>query len=273
MSESLSVEKPHCTAVYGPVKSWRFGRSLGIDPIGIVSTCSCNCVYCQLGNIQHQTTQRQVFIPTSQIISELQAIALREIPLDVVTLSGSGEPTLALNLAAILAATKEIFKEPAVVLTNSTLLGDKLVRQALSIADIVAVKLDAVSSNKLRQINRPLETIDLPNIIEGITKFRQEYQGRMAIQTMILSAWKPETQADYIDLLKILQPDEIQFNIPSRPRVLVSQLESRGNEISESCGYACQSLKLISTAELITIAEKMQKFTNIPVRYPLLGDR
>ena len=188
MSESLSVEKPHCTAVYGLVKSWRFGRSLGIDPIGIISTCSFNCVYCQLGNIQHQTTQRQMFIPTSQIISELQAIALRQIPLDVVTFSGSGEPTLALNLAEILTATKEIFKEPAVVLTkvltNSTLLGDKLVRQALSIADIVAVKMDAVSSNKLQQINRPLETIDLPNIIEGITQFRQEYQGRMAIQTV-----------------------------------------------------------------------------------------
>jgi wyosine [tRNA(Phe)-imidazoG37] synthetase (radical SAM superfamily) len=44
--------------------------------------------------------------------------------------------------------------------------------------------LDAVSSNKLQQINRPLETIDLPNIIEGITQFRQEYQGRMAIQTV-----------------------------------------------------------------------------------------
>ncbi|QYX31870.1 hypothetical protein [Sphaerospermopsis torques-reginae] len=65
----------------------------------------------------------------------------------------------------------------------------------------------------------------------------------------------------------------IQFNIPSRPRVLVSQLESRGNEISESCGYTCQSLKLISTEELITIAEQIQKFTKIPVRYPILGDR
>ncbi|MGK7944070.1 MAG: radical SAM protein, partial [Microcystaceae cyanobacterium] len=35
--------------VYGPVTSWRYGRSLGIDPIGSLSTCSFNCVYCQLG--------------------------------------------------------------------------------------------------------------------------------------------------------------------------------------------------------------------------------
>ncbi|MEK6624776.1 MAG: radical SAM protein, partial [Bdellovibrionota bacterium] len=37
----------HTQTVYGPVKSWRFGQSLGIDPIFHVSTCSFNCIYCQ----------------------------------------------------------------------------------------------------------------------------------------------------------------------------------------------------------------------------------
>lgn len=273
MNQSLSIPKPQCNAVYGPVKSWRFGRSLGIDLIGIISTCSFNCVYCQLGNIQHQTTQRKIFIPTQQIISELQNIADQKIPIDVVTFSGSGEPTLALNLEEIITTTKEIIKKPIVILTNSTLLNNPLVRQSLSLADIVAVKLDAVSSNQLRQINRTLETIEITDIVKGIKQFRQKYQGNMAIQTMILSPWKAETQDSYINLIKNLQPDEIQLNIPSRPRVLESQLESRGNEISESRGYPCQSLKLISTEELSKIAEKIQTLTKIPVSYPLLGDR
>jgi wyosine [tRNA(Phe)-imidazoG37] synthetase (radical SAM superfamily) len=272
MNQSLSIQKPQCNAVYGPVKSWRFGRSLGIDLIGIISTCTFNCVYCQLGNIQRQTTEQQTFIPTQQIISELENIADQKIPLDVVTFSGSGEPTLALNLKEIIIATKEIIKKPIVVLTNSTLLNNPSVRQSLSLADIVAVKLDAVSSNQLRQINRNFETIEITDIVKGIKQFRQEYQGSMAIQTMILSSWKAETQDSYINLIKNLQPDEIQLNIPSRPRALESQLESRGNEISESRGYTCQSLKLISTEELITIAEKIQSFTNIPVRYPIFGD-
>ncbi|WP_190770086.1 hypothetical protein [Leptolyngbya sp. FACHB-16] len=38
--------------VYGPVKSWRYGTSLGIDPIGPVSTCLFDCVYGQLGEIE-----------------------------------------------------------------------------------------------------------------------------------------------------------------------------------------------------------------------------
>ncbi|MEA5574847.1 radical SAM protein [Anabaena sp. UHCC 0451] len=268
MSALPSNQKPRCASIYGPVKSWRFGRSLGIDPVGIVSTCSFNCVYCQLGNIQQQTTQRQIFVPTSQIISELQVITQREIPLDVVTISGSGEPTLALNLGEILAATQEIFKQPKVVLTNSTLLGDQLVRKALSLADIVAVKLDAVSSNQLRQINRPVETIDLSDIIQGITQFRQEYQGKMTIQTMVLSAWTTETQAKYIHLLKLFQPDEIQLNIPSRNRTVVRQLESRGNDIQEIRAYTCENFQLITHEEINAMAATIHNATKIPVRYP-----
>ncbi|MGM3309181.1 radical SAM protein [Anabaena sp. WFMT] len=261
------AEKIEYSSVYGLVNSWRFGRSLGIDPIGISPTCSLNCVYCQLGNIQQQTTQRQIFVPTTQVISDLQAFIQKEIPIDVVTVSGSGEPTLALNLEEILQATTYIINKPLVVLTNGTLLGDKSVRDALVPADIVAIKLDAVSSNQLRQINQPLETINLPDILKGISKFRQEYRGYMAIQTMILSAWTAETQAHYIHLMKRLQPDEIQLNIPSRSRVLVHQLESRGNEIVESRAYTCEHFNCISPEELCSMAETIQNVTQIPVRY------
>jgi wyosine [tRNA(Phe)-imidazoG37] synthetase (radical SAM superfamily) len=62
-------------SVYGPVESWRYGRSLGIDPIGPISACSFNCVYCQLGEIEQPTDERQLFIPTAQILADLQAFA------------------------------------------------------------------------------------------------------------------------------------------------------------------------------------------------------
>lgn len=37
------------STVYGPVPSWRFGRSLGIDVIAPPTKCTFNCIYCQLG--------------------------------------------------------------------------------------------------------------------------------------------------------------------------------------------------------------------------------
>ncbi|WP_066423745.1 radical SAM protein [Anabaena sp. 4-3] len=265
MNAIESTQNPRSSFVYGPVKSWRFGRSLGIDPIGAVSTCSFNCVYCQLGVIQDYTTQRQIFVPTSDILSDLQALSTDE-QIDVITLSGSGEPTLALNLAEILAIAKQEIKRPTVVLTNSTLLGDRMVRRALQLADIVAVKLDAISSNQLQRINQPTETINLPHILAGIEQFRGEYSGQLAIQTMLLSPWTTEMIEDYIQLLQRLHPDEIQLNVPARPRVLVRQLDARGNHAVESSNAAFRKLKCISANVLKTVADAIYDATSIPVR-------
>ncbi|WP_231971754.1 radical SAM protein [Nostoc sp. NIES-3756] len=261
-----STLSPKCSSVYGSVKSWRFGNSLGIDPIGVVSTCSFNCVYCQLGKIQTHTTQRQIFVPTSQIIEDLQALVPYE-QVDVITLSGSGEPTLALNLGEILVIAKQLTQRPTVVLTNATLLRDTQVRHALKSADIVATKLDAISSNQLQRVNQPVATINLPHILAGIEQFRGEYPGTLAIQTMVLSPWTTEMIEIYIQLIQRLQPDEIQLNVPSRPRTLVRQLEARGNDATEFISEAMQQLKCISADTLSTLAETINCATNIPVRY------
>lgn len=265
MNAIQSPPNTQFSSVYGPVQSWRFGRSLGIDPIGVVSTCSFNCIYCQLENIQKHTSQRQIFVPTAQILHDLQAIASWEY-VDAVTLSGSGEPTLALNLEEILAVVKKVTKLPTIVLTNSTLLGDCTVRNALKLADIVAVKLDAISSNQLRRVNQPVATIDLPDILAGIEQFRQEYQGLLAIQTMVLSPWKRDIVRDYIQLLQRLNPNEIQLNTPSRPRALVRQLDARDNNVITSRDNACQNLRCVSAEVLTGLADQIYEVTKIPVR-------
>lgn len=259
-------KQPQCSSVYGPVQSWRFGRSLGIDPIGAVSTCSFNCVYCQLGQIQAHTAKRLIFVPTAQIIQDLRAIAPWEY-MDVVTLSGSGEPTLALNLEEILSVVKKVLQKPTVVLTNSTLLGDPSVRNALKLADIVAAKLDAVSSNPMQQINRPVATIDLPDILAGIAQLRREYQGYLAIQTMVLYPWTPNMLKDYIQKLRYLNPDEVQLNTPSRPRVMARDLDARGNDMEVSQSENLLNLKCVHTQILASLATQIQDATKIPVRY------
>lgn len=152
--------------VYGPVNSWRFGRSLGIDAIGSISTCPFNCVYCQLGDIQHQTTHRQVFVSTAQIRQALKKIDPAT-AIDVITLSGSGEPTLALNLDEILACAKAECDRPVIVLTNGTLLGDRAVRSALMLVDQVVIKLDALSEQQLQRINRPVADVAWKSLLSS----------------------------------------------------------------------------------------------------------
>ena len=252
-------------SVYGPVKSWRYGRSLGIDPIGSISTCSFNCVYCQLGEIERKTSDRQVFLPTDKIIKDLQAFAPWEV--DVITLSGSGEPTLALNLAEIISQIKQLTGKPVAVLTNGTLLSNLEVRQALSLADKVAVKLDAVSDKQLRRINRPVDGIEWEDIWAGLKQFRAEFTGELGIQTMILTPWDDSTKTEFIRLMRSLLPDEIQINTPSRPKPLKHQLEARGNHTSASeRPYPVLTFRPVSADFLQSFATEIYSSTKIRVR-------
>jgi wyosine [tRNA(Phe)-imidazoG37] synthetase (radical SAM superfamily) len=257
------------TSIYGPVQSWRFGRSLGIDPIGPDSSCSFNCVYCQLGEIQHQRCSRQVFIPTKKIQEDLQSFPVCDI--NTITLSGSGEPTLAHNLGEILTMAKQMTTKPIGVLTNGSLLSNRAVCEELALADWVAVKVDAISADVFRRINRPMPTIDLQEIWMGLLQFRQIYSGHLAIQTMLLTAWSEQEQAEYIRRMQMLLPNEIQFNTPTRPRPLTHQLAARGNHPSNACSYPTRQLKRVKAEVLPAFGDRIERVTGIPVRYPLLN--
>lgn len=262
----LATTETRFASVYGPVVSWRYGMSLGIDPIGPVSTCSFNCAYCQLGEIEVKTKERQLFIPTEQIRADLQPFAPWEV--DVITLSGSGEPTLALNLGEILSLVNSLTQRPTLVLTNATLLGDAEVRQELSQADMVSVKLDAVSPEQLRRVDKPVAGIDLPDILAGIAAFRASYQGQLGIQTMILTEWDAQGLGEYIQVMQSLAPDEIQLNVPKRPKPLKRELEGRGNHAEPSAiSYPVRVLKCVSATYLGEFAREVTRSTGIPVRY------
>jgi wyosine [tRNA(Phe)-imidazoG37] synthetase (radical SAM superfamily) len=254
-------------SVYGPVRSWRYGRSLGIDPIGPLSTCSFNCVYCQLGEIERKTRDRQVFIPTAHILQDLQAFAPWNV--EVITLSGSGEPTLALNCGEIIARTQELTRKPIAVLTNGTLLNDPSIRQALAIADKVSVKLDAVSPEGMRRINRPVAGIEIGEIGAGLQQFRAEFPGELALQTMILSPWDEATRTEYIRWVQAIAPDEIQLNAPTRPKPLKHEIEARGNHRhGAERPYPTRTLHQVNANVLQALAAEIRAATGLLVRWP-----
>ncbi|VXD11412.1 conserved hypothetical protein [Planktothrix serta PCC 8927] len=254
------------TPVYGPVWSWRYGKSLGIDPIGEISTCSFNCVYCQLGEIEVKTQQRQIYVPTDQILQALAKFALWNI--DVITLSGSGEPTLAANLGEILIGIKTLTQRPTLVLTNGTTLGDPQVREQLALADKVSVKLDGVSKVQLQRINRPVTNLNLTELLSSIQEFRRLFPGELGLQTMILSPWSSSDRQEYQRWVKAIAPTEIQLNTPTRPKPLKRELAGRENHPSpENPPYQAQKLKSVSTSVLQDFAEEIQQQTGIPVRY------
>jgi len=67
--------------IYGPVSSWRLGRSLGVDLVSTKGkTCSFDCIYCQLGETIHPLAERREFVTMAQLAHELETV--RHIAID-----------------------------------------------------------------------------------------------------------------------------------------------------------------------------------------------
>jgi len=201
--------------IYGPVPSWRLGRSLGVDPVSTPSkTCSFDCIYCQLGRTRHPLTERQVFVQPSQLRQELTEVG--DIPMDYVTFSGVAEPTLAANLAELVAVVRERFVQPLAILTNSSLMKRGDVRRDLALFDVVVAKVDAPDELLYQRINRPFMNYTLAEVLWGIHRFREEFQGKLALQMMFVEA-NQDRAGEMAEIARDLSPDEVQLNTPLRP--------------------------------------------------------
>ena len=201
--------------VYGPVPSWRLGRSLGIDllPTG-GKTCSFNCIYCQLGKTINTTTERKEFVSLAQLAEELEEI--KGTSADYATFSGMGEPTLASNLGQAIEVAKSILHLPVAVLTNSSLMSREDVRSDLAKADVVVAKVDAHDQELFTQVNRPVAGILLGDILEGIKLFRKRFKGKLCLQTMFIEANK-DFAREIAQIANSLSPNEVQLDTPLRP--------------------------------------------------------
>ena len=204
--------------VYGPVPSRRLGLSLGVDLVPF-KVCPLDCTYCQVGRTTVHTTDRGVYIPAEEILAELQAVLDTGIRADYITLSGSGEPTLHAELGRIIASIKQMTEIPLAVLTNSTLLGDPKVREALLPADLIVPSLDAGDEATFAAVNRPCAGVTLASVVEGLKALRREYTGQIRLEVLLVAGLNDRD--DQIAAIKAvadeIAPDAIELNTVTRP--------------------------------------------------------
>jgi len=207
--------------IYGPVKSRRLGVSLGVS-LTPYKTCSFNCVYCQLGKTTINTLERQEFFKAEVIISELKnflsGMDLKTNPINYITLSGSGEPTLYSKIADIIQGIKKITNIPICVITNSSLLFREEVRKDLLSADVIMPTLNAATRETFAKICRAHADINLENIINGLIALRKEYKGKIFLEVMLVKNMNDRKKE--IDKLKeviaLINPDKIYLTLPER---------------------------------------------------------
>ena len=121
--------------IFGPVPSRRLGLSLGVDLIPH-KTCTFDCLYCEVGRTTNKTITTGAFVPANEILDELGQ-RLSECSPDVITLAGSGEPTLHSEIDHIISGIRALTPTQIVVLTNGSLFWDEAVRSRVLGADLI----------------------------------------------------------------------------------------------------------------------------------------
>jgi len=174
--------------IYGPVKSRRFGYSLGINLLPSNSKfCTFNCVYCECGWNPKIITGKVA--DTQELLTSLEktlkTIQLTSSPLDALTYAGNGEPTLHPEFPTIaneVALLRDRYAQgkSIILLTNGTTIFKESIRSTLKYIDIPVFKLDSSNEKTLQKINMPNISFSLSEYIDTLEKLNQ----RIALQTM-----------------------------------------------------------------------------------------
>jgi wyosine [tRNA(Phe)-imidazoG37] synthetase (radical SAM superfamily) len=163
--------------------------------------------------------------------SELREVRKAHPLIDYVTFSGSGEPTLHKGLDRFISVIKEELGSQVkiCVITNSSLLTDKVVRAELVDADVIIPSLDAAREDAFLALNRPYSGVDLSAIIEGIAALRKEVRAEIWLEVMLVGGVNDRDEDFWAlrDAVLKINPHKVQINQPVRPSLEQVRMPSR----------------------------------------------
>lgn len=183
--------------IFGPVHSRRLGVSLGINLMPADGkVCTFDCIYCECGfnRDRRPTVPRPSREEVAAALEErLRDMAEHGPKPDVLTFAGNGEPTCHPDFAGIIDDTVRLRdrycpEARLSVLSNSTQIHRKEVREALMRVDNNILKLDTVNSEYINKVDRPTGRYRVEEIIDAMRMFN----GHLIIQTMFMHGKTPD---------------------------------------------------------------------------------
>ena len=232
------------TLVFGPIHSRRLGSSLGINLLPERGKlCNFDCIYCECGWNADGLGDRR--LPTAEELREAlraKLTACREAgtPIDSITFSGDGEPTLNPEfpeMIDITLALRDVFFPAAKVsiLSNATRIGREAVFEALRKVDNPILKIDAATTELVRRINRPVGGgYDLDEVVANLRRF----EGNFVLQTMVLrcpdfDSTAPENVEGWLRIVRELRPREVMVYTVDRETPLKGIAKVSPEEMAE----------------------------------------
>ena len=198
--------------VFGPVPSRRLGISLGVDLV-VSKSCNLNCIFCECGATKKIQLKRQKFKDMNEILEEISAV-LKDIKPDYITFSGSGEPTLSLDLGNISRAIKEDLKYQGKIclITNSLLLADEKLMKELEYIDLIVPTLNTLTQDIFEKIVRPDYRTSVEEIRKGFINLnKSNYKGKIWIEIFILENVN-DSDENFVNIANFLKSENIRYD-------------------------------------------------------------
>lgn len=213
--------------VFGPIRSRRLGNSLGINLLPEEGKiCNFDCIYCECG--WNKDGRNDTIIPTAaKVRNDLEAMLIKltaeKTPVDSITFSGDGEPTLNPEFAKIIddaLALRDQYYPRAVVsvLSNATRVDRPEVFKALCKVDNPIMKIDAPTNDLIAKINNPEPGYDIAKVVKSL----EQFNGNFVLQTCMLRSPDFDSASDevingWMDIVRHLKPREIMVYTIDRP--------------------------------------------------------
>ena len=209
---------------YGPVRSRRLGASLGINLFpGNIKRCPFDCVYCHFGWTQNKSSRLSrgiVPLPSPVEVEEAVRRALEDLPAlpAYITFSGNGEPTLHPDFPELVDRVVSLRKKfqgrlRVAVLSNSAGIMQPDVRAALTRLDVRIMKLDCGTEEVFRRYNRPIESLRLEAITEGLIALAEA--SPVVLQSLFAGGGEGNLEekhvSTWIDRAQRIVPAEVQI--------------------------------------------------------------
>ena len=240
--------------IYGPIRSRRLGSSLGVNLLlSQAKICTFDCIYCECG---FNTPAMGEKLPSRtsiqrQLKEKLQSLVEENIPLDVITFSGNGEPTMHPDFHRIIddtiALRNEYFPDAKVtVLSNSTQIHRPEVVAALLRADNCLMKFDSANEYTMRCIDQPQQSYFTTQwLIDHLCRF----DGKLIVQSIFIrgeydgKSFDNTTEVEvneWLDALQRIKPKQVMIYPIDR-------------------ATPAKNLEKVTIDELNTIAERVRK--------------
>ncbi len=204
--------------LFGPVPSRRLGRSLGFDLVPF-KVCSFDCTFCEVGRTNRHTLERREYVPTDEVLAELDAWLAAGHSADTLTLAGAGEPTLHSRFGDVLRGMAARTPLRRALLTNSSLLHLPAVRRDACEANLVKASLSAWDQASFERLNRPAPGLAFRQVIDGILALRQAFEGELWLEVFLVAGVNDaeDDVAQIAALAAAAGPDRVQLNTVVRP--------------------------------------------------------